>query len=160
MADDFISTVRNRWLTDRISTHYDGCWQYHHECVVRILVDEVEQLRIDLKEAYDACRYALADSPRWRENVETVIATWNDYYDPTNTESEEETNIMVEDIAASLRLLMGSCKCSVCKDRLEAINEIERLRSAGDALVDVLRSGSDTGWDNAIDAWEKIRHKE
>ena len=37
---------------------------------------EIEQLRGDLLEAYDACRYALAQSPRWQENCATVIATW------------------------------------------------------------------------------------
>ena len=38
--------------------------------------DEIEQLRTDLAEAVDACRYALADSPRWRECAETVVADY------------------------------------------------------------------------------------
>lgn len=42
----------------------------------------------------------------------------------------------------------------VCR---EAADEIERLRAAGDALADALRSGSDSGWDAAIDAWEARR---
>lgn len=36
-------------------------------------------------------------------------------------------------------------------------DEIERLRAAGDALADALRSGSDSGWDKAIDDWEEAR---
>lgn len=44
--------------------------------IIRLRI-EVDRLRIDLEEAYDACRYALANSPRWRENAETVVATWN-----------------------------------------------------------------------------------
>lgn len=37
----------------------------------------------------------------------------------------------------------------------DVIEEIERLRTAGDALAICLRSGSDSGWDDAIDAWEE-----
>ena len=37
---------------------------------------EIERLRAELEEAYDACRYALAQSPRWQENCATVVATW------------------------------------------------------------------------------------
>lgn len=40
---------------------------------------------------------------------------------------------------------------------LEAAEEIERLRAAGDALVDAMRRGSDSGWDDAVDAWVGIR---
>lgn len=32
--------------------------------------------------------------------------------------------------------------------------KVQRLKEAGDDLVAVMRSGSDCGWDNAIDAWE------
>lgn len=39
----------------------------------------------------------------------------------------------------------------------DAADMIEWLRAAGDALVSVLRSGSDTGCDAAIDAWEEAR---
>ena len=46
----------------------------------RMVIDhlhaEIERLGADLEEAYDACRYALACSPRWQENCATVIATW------------------------------------------------------------------------------------
>lgn len=38
-----------------------------------------------------------------------------------------------------------------------AVAEIERLREAGDRLVGRMRSGSDAGWDDAIDAWENLR---
>lgn len=37
------------------------------------------------------------------------------------------------------------------------LDEIERLRAAGDALADALRSGSDREWDKAIDDWEEAR---
>ena len=40
---------------------------------------------------------------------------------------------------------------------LTVCDEIERLRAAGDALVAVLRSGSDCGWDAAIDDWQEAR---
>ena len=53
-------------------------------CIVakEVLVEIVEQLnelrrlRVDHVEAVDACRYALADSPRWRECAETVVADY------------------------------------------------------------------------------------
>jgi hypothetical protein len=35
-----------------------------------------------------------------------------------------------------------------------AINEIERLRTAGDALAAGIRTGR---WDNTLDAWEEAR---
>ena len=35
--------------------------------------------------------------------------------------------------------------------------EIERLRAMCDMLANRLRSGSDSGWDDAIDAWETAR---
>ena len=40
---------------------------------------------------------------------------------------------------------------------LEAAQKIEELIRLGDALVDVMQSGSDCGWDKAIDAWEAHR---
>ena len=39
---------------------------------------EIERLRASLTEAVDACRYALADSPRWRETAATVVADHTD----------------------------------------------------------------------------------
>ena len=42
----------------------------------REAASEIRRLRVELAEAYDACRYALADSPRWQENCATVVATW------------------------------------------------------------------------------------
>lgn len=38
----------------------------------------------------------------------------------------------------------------------EAADEIERLRGICDMLANRLRSGSDSGWDDAIDAWEDV----
>lgn len=40
---------------------------------------------------------------------------------------------------------------------IEAADKIKRLRAAGDALANALRSGSDSGWDEAIDGWEEAR---
>jgi hypothetical protein len=39
---------------------------------------EIERLREELAEAYDACRYALADSPRWQELAATVVHTYEE----------------------------------------------------------------------------------
>lgn len=36
----------------------------------------------------------------------------------------------------------------------DAIKTVARLRAAGDVLAAVMRSGSDSGWDDAIDAWD------
>lgn len=36
----------------------------------------------------------------------------------------------------------------------EASDEIERLRKLGNALIFVMESGSDHGWDEAIDNWK------
>lgn len=38
----------------------------------------------------------------------------------------------------------------------EAADEIERLRGICDMLANRLRSGSDSGWDDAIDAWGDV----
>lgn len=48
---------------------------------------------------------------------------------------------------------VGGEGCPLCRAKAE----IDRLRAAGDALVAVLRSGSDCGWDAAIDDWEEAR---
>lgn len=53
-----------------------------------------------------------------------------------------------DDIVTRLRIVDGDRA-----DRLDAADEIERLRAAGDTLVAVMRSGSDAGWDSAIDGW-------
>lgn len=39
-------------------------------------------------------------------------------------------------------------------ERVVLLDAYWKLRDAGDALAAVLRSGSDCGWDNAIDRWE------
>lgn len=41
---------------------------------------------------------------------------------------------------------------------LEAAQKIEELTRLGNGLVDVVRSGSDCGWDKAVDAWESATH--
>lgn len=35
-------------------------------------------------------------------------------------------------------------------------SKIQQLKEAGNALTTVMRSGSDCGWDNAIDQWEQV----
>jgi len=80
VADDIVTRLREA----RIYNCY-SCVEYGYDdecdCASRRLLhndaaDEIERLRAELEEAYDACRYALADSPRWQENCATVIATW------------------------------------------------------------------------------------
>lgn len=44
--------------------------------------------------------------------------------------------------------------CELCKIFTDAINEIERLRDAGDALAEGIRTGQ---WDDALDAWTELR---
>ena len=46
--------------------------------LLREAADEIERLRADLSEAYDACRYALADSPRWQALAETVVHAYEE----------------------------------------------------------------------------------
>ena len=74
MADDIVNELRE-WGGDGDGSEYDI--EDAVPCsMLREAADEIERLRADLEEAYDACRYALANSPRWQENCATVIATW------------------------------------------------------------------------------------
>ena len=70
MADDIVTNLRELM-------HYGT---FPEDSVygraVLSAANEIERLRANLEEAYDACRYALADSPRWRENAATVVAEW------------------------------------------------------------------------------------
>lgn len=79
----------------------------------------------------------------------------NDFEEESLVDSLKNMAYIIDECArtgsASLTMLSGSIF-------IEAAEQIERLIDAGDALVNVLRSGSDTGWDNAIDAWEDVRH--
>jgi len=50
-------------------------------------------------------------------------------------------------------------RCEVCEqwspcDGIKAADEIERLRKAGDALAEGIRTGR---WDDALDAWTEVR---
>lgn len=83
MADDIVIRLRQaEWYCNRSEECMGTCDKRHarrncpdpdtsHEAA-----DKIERLRAELEEAYDACRYALADSPRWQENCATVVATW------------------------------------------------------------------------------------
>ena len=44
--NDTIDTkeIRSR-LSDKITTHFDGCWQYHPECLIVKLCNEIDNLR-------------------------------------------------------------------------------------------------------------------
>ena len=68
MADDIVTRLRAAALSG------DMPLGMSIDCAH--VADQIERLRADLQEAYDACRYALASSPRWQENCATVIATW------------------------------------------------------------------------------------
>jgi len=43
------------------------------------------------------------------------------------------------------------------EDIREALNEIERLRNAGDRLAEGIRTGH---WDDALDQWEEARREQ
>ena len=78
MADDIITQAFARPCCDVLSC---GCADArmvidHLQAEVDNAYGEIERLRTELAEAYDACRYALADSPRWQENCATVVASW------------------------------------------------------------------------------------
>ena len=77
MADDIVT--RKEWFQSQADLVTQLRWFEHWDIVGVVCTaaaDEIERLRADLAEAYDACRYALANSPRWRENAATVVATW------------------------------------------------------------------------------------
>ena len=70
----------------------------------------------------------------------------------------------VDDIVTRLREEVAKAEVAgvlpnweLAKCMWEAADEIERLRAMCDMLAIRLRSGSDSGWDDAIDAWEKVR---
>jgi demethoxyubiquinone hydroxylase (CLK1/Coq7/Cat5 family) len=68
---------------------------------------------------------------------------------------------MTDDIVTQLRFEYASCECSGirhdcdrCETDKQAADEIERLREAGDALAQGIRTGQ---WDDALDAWTELR---
>ena len=68
---------------------------------------------------------------------------------------------MTDDIVTQLRFEYASCECSGirhdcdrCETDKQAADEIERLRKAGDALAQGIRTGQ---WDDALDAWTELR---
>lgn len=65
--------------------------------------------------------------------------------------SDDERRVLV-DAAEMIESLRGRFADGVTLD-----DGVGRLRAAGDALVAAMRSGSDAGWDAAIDAWESAR---
>jgi hypothetical protein len=63
---------------------------------------------------------------------------------------------VADDIVTRLHCSYNDPACLVCTFCV-ARAEILWLRAAGDALVSVMQSGSDAGWDAAIDAWREAR---
>ena len=57
MTDEELARIKAAWSDDRQRTHSERCRQWHPECAVAGLVDEVERLRSqvdDLAHALDA----------------------------------------------------------------------------------------------------------
>lgn len=95
MANKYSIVFHDRWLESEeplatVVYSSDG-WKWHEICTcspewaeeIAIALEKVEEnknLRADLEEAYDACRYALANSPRWKETAATVVATWEQHH--------------------------------------------------------------------------------
>ena len=47
-GDGIVTQVIQRWSDTTISTHYDGCWEWHPHCAIAILADEIERLRAEV----------------------------------------------------------------------------------------------------------------
>lgn len=63
----------------------------------------------------------------------------------------------MSDIVPALRWITneGQCDCSICDITREGADEIERLRSTGDALVTAVRNHNLT--EAHLRAWEDLR---
>ena len=44
-----LEMIRERWIDDRIQTHYDTCWLTHPACAVKKLLDHVEALEAEIE---------------------------------------------------------------------------------------------------------------
>lgn len=74
--------------------------------------------------------------------------------------SESDFVARVRAVAKEMTTLGQAFDMLHVADELERRDaEIERLRAAGDALADALRSGSDREWDKAIDDWQEARRE-
>jgi hypothetical protein len=61
-GDGIVTQVIQRWSDTTISTHYDGCWEWHPHCAIAILADEIAAERAEvarLRAAGDALAEAL-----------------------------------------------------------------------------------------------------
>ena len=47
-SDGLVTQVIQRWSDTTISTHYDGCWEWHPHCAIAILANEIERLRTEV----------------------------------------------------------------------------------------------------------------
>jgi hypothetical protein len=45
MSDDLVTIARA--IPPRLETHYEGCEAYHRDCLIRLMADEIERLRIE-----------------------------------------------------------------------------------------------------------------
>jgi hypothetical protein len=54
---DIVKAAREMVSSSRKSTHYDGCWRDHKDCMIARLADEVERLQITVAQLQ-----ALADA--------------------------------------------------------------------------------------------------
>lgn len=76
MADDIVCHWHGCGLTE--SDNGWSCPMCTKPANVATMRAEIERLRAELADAYDACRYALADSPRWQALAETVVHTYEE----------------------------------------------------------------------------------
>jgi hypothetical protein len=116
-----------------------------NESVARLLVENVqrrERLRA-MAERLDAIRADVALMRAWQDRTEggTEMTSEQSLIDRLRctipTEASQQSRLTFQQRAM-----------------LDAAAEIERLRAAGDALADGIRTGR---WDNTLDAWEEAR---
>jgi hypothetical protein len=78
------------------------------------------------------------------------VHLFNDSYEFMNSENSDDTYF--SDIV--IRLRNWDDQQPSFRIMVEAADEIERLRKAGDALAEGIRTGR---WDDALDAWTEVR---
>ena len=73
MSGDIVERLRN-WDDDRISTHYEGCWDWHPVCAILVAADEIERLRAAGDALAEACAFVRAHPPE----VTRSLAAWQE----------------------------------------------------------------------------------
>lgn len=51
-SEDFVE-IGKIFFTDRIGTHYVGCWKFHRECAVHRMIAEIKVLNKLLKKGVE-----------------------------------------------------------------------------------------------------------